>query len=195
MVRLIKYKTVHKTKTPTKKKKKVITERKRGQKLEHHLFFTVLYWRPVVHVCCDHRPWLNPACVCVCKCVCVYVCKCNRTLQVCTNSAGLKQERWHFWVTTGEIRLQTVLSVPVLCASRPSLVDPVQSSRCAHTALSNTPLTPPPLLPLPSVSKELCLVWAVGLNEEMPSLQMALQRFGSDLFATACKLHLHVLTT
>lgn len=35
-------------------------------------------------------------------------------LQVCTNSTGPKQERWHFWLTTGEIQLQTVLSVPVL---------------------------------------------------------------------------------
>lgn len=50
---------------------------KQGQKLEHNffflLFFTLLYWSPVVHVCFDHRPWLNSECVyvCVCACLCV----------------------------------------------------------------------------------------------------------------------------
>lgn len=172
----------------------VITERKWGQKLKYHLFFTVLYWRPVVHVCCDHRPWLNPA---VCECECESVC--NRALQVCTNSAGLKQERWHFWVTTGEIRLQTVLSVPVLCASQLSLGRWIQSSHQGVPTLCWAIHRWPPssLPPSPRLQRALSGLSCGTKWRNTQSLQMALQRFGSDLFATACKLHLRfkVLTT
>lgn len=68
------------------------------------VFYSFL-WRPVVRVRSDHRPW---------HCACAGTSVDGRALQVCTNSTGPKLERWHFWLTTGEIQLQTVLSVPVL---------------------------------------------------------------------------------
>lgn len=116
----------------------------------------------MVRVCCDHRPWLNPVC-CVYARARVRACACNRALQACANSTGLKQERWHFWVTTAEIRLQTVLSVPVLygeCA-QPGQVD------SGVPMLSNKPLTTPPLPPPPlysSCSKFTQVLQGFGLS-------------------------------
>ena len=115
------------------------------QKLELHLFFTVLYWRPVVRVWCDHRPWLNLVCVCVrvCVCVCVWprLASLHKQRSPETGKVTFLSNNWRD--PTSDC---TVCTCPVSC-SWPSPGRWIQSRHqgVPMTALSNSLLTPPPL--------------------------------------------------